>query len=379
MTDHPDLHDRIENALPEALAALPADLPPPPELDAAVLATAPPIRRGWPRWTAPIALAAGVLLGIGLAPSSAPTLTLTPGAHHIEGPATVVVPGGTLHLDGTAAIQFSQATEPNPGTVRDTPRTPATPEPTMFTPRDLLAAGSGAAVTIAILAGTGTWSASDASPDHVLTTGDALQVAPNRKVVRTVAVPPTTEDPQTLPAAKEQLAALRQRNTELEEARDALDFEVKALRGQLSAYGATATEWPDDLPDPYRPEPFTEWAESVIADVPGFAIAEVDCSEFPCLVLVESGPDAPLAEDGSIDWDAAGRAFADQKPPGVPEDTESSAGISVMETNKDGERSGVMVLYNAPDSHMADGIQERLQVRTRDAAQRLAEADATAQ
>ena len=92
---------------------------------------------------------------------------------------------------------------------------------------------------------------------------------------------------------------------------------MKALRGQLAAYGGTAAEWPDDLPEPFQPEPFTHWAETVTADLPGFDLMEVDCGEFPCLVVIEPGPDAPRTEDGSIDWHAAGEVFQTTPPPGT--------------------------------------------------------------
>jgi hypothetical protein len=378
MTHRPEdaeLTEAIEQALPDALAALPDMLPPPPHLDAAVLARpsrAP--RPGWKRWTLPAVLVAGVLLGVLGSPAPRPSLVLTDGSHRLEGPATVVLPGGVLELDGVVAVQIEGSREPAGGAVRGRGRTPPTLDPTMFSTRDLLAASSGATVTLALLAGTGTWTPSNASASSPLVTGEPL------KVVTATAGPMTENEPLTgtvqMSAPSVDPTTLEAENEELREQVAALDFEVKALRGQLSAYGGTIAEWPDDLPEAFQPEAFTQWAESVAAEVPGFSITEVDCNEFPCLVLILPDADAPLKEDGSIDWHAAGRAFQDERLPGLGEDERSSMGISVMETDDDGDRSGVMALYSLPEDHMTDMVQERLQVRSRDASQRLAERDA---
>lgn len=381
MTDRPDAPDlptAIEAALPEALATLPTDLPPPPALDAAVLAVSsthtPPPAPGWPRWTTAVALAAGVLLGVGLPSARETAVVLTPGAHLIEGPARVTLPGGTLLLDGTAAVRFDDIMEPVAGGARDTARTPPLPEPSMFTARDLLATSGGAAVTLAVLTGAGTWTASDMPEERPVRAGEALRVAAPDTPRPPTPVAAVTRAPITGEGIDDP-ADLRRENDALKASLAERDFEVKALRGQLAAYGGAVSEWPDDLPEAFEPERFTSWAEAVMAEVPGFGITEVDCGEFPCLVHIEATGDAPRTEDGAIDWEAAADAFQDQRPAGVTDDDKLALGISVQESeDDDGRVSSLMTLYNVPKDRMNDGVQERMQVRTRDAAQRLPEA-----
>jgi len=364
-----DVEQAIFDTLPDALGALSTEDTPPPGLDARVLTT-PPTAPAW--WRPVLAVAAGVLLGIGIggALATTPAHTLTPGRHIVQGPAELKVPGGVLALDGVVYVDLR---EPGGSVVRagghQDPDPRMSPMPTS---RDLIAAAAGAGVTFAVVQGTAAWTADGSEATTPIAQGEALTVKAGSAVPKAhQRVVVQTDGPTPTPAAgSRSVAELEDENAQLREELDALTFELKATQGQLAAYGAVATDWPDDLPEGFRPDPFSDWAEELVADIPGYSLAEVDCTEFPCLVVVQADADAPTKADGSVDWKVAAEAMQGENPPGVADGDKTSTGISIMEMDNDGERTGLMVMYTAPEGHIDDSVKGRLEVRTREAAER---------
>jgi hypothetical protein len=95
-------------------------------------------------------------------------------------------------------------------------------------------------------------------------------------------------------APDDTIARLRSRVGDLQRQLDATREELQASKvqgavasGQLSALQGTPIAWPDDVPDALRPEGFEAGLRAAIAPIEGAKVVEVDCSEYPCIGVVE--------------------------------------------------------------------------------------------
>lgn len=234
----------------------------------------------------------------------------------------------------------------------------------MLTTRDILSAAAGATVTLTVLAGTASWTPDGVANATALTAGDTLTAHADGRSTTERSRP--AQSPPTDVGASLTLA---EENVRLQEEVEALTFEIQALKGQLTAHGGMTAEWPADLPAAFEPEAFTAWAEDALADLPGLALAEVDCSEFPCLMLIQPTEDAPILTSGVIDWNHYAADFQSLVPPDAG--TNISSSIAVHASGSDDP--GVIIASVMPEDYAGQDISERLEVRSRDAVARLAE------
>ena len=265
--------------LPGLLAALPDDAPP-PELDAEILREDPP-RISFARY-APWALAAAFLL-FAVWPSGTPEqITMLSGQQLVEGPAVVHLANDvTVEVDGSAHIFV----EPSPELVRVT----GAKEKNM-TPKTLLAAAAGAAITITVYEGSALISSSDAAPVEV-EAGETHRIAGETTPPVTESLPTRTEN-ITLPQALERIDQL-----EAELAR--AEFEGSLAEGRIIQHEGIPQAWPDQVPPLLEPDTFADAIRGEVLKIPGAELVEVDCDEFPCLATVT----VPAVGDNS-DWGA---------------------------------------------------------------------------
>lgn len=75
----------------------------------------------------------------------------------------------------------------------------------------------------------------------------------------------------------------------------ALRDELELVRGLLVAHTGERLSWPADLVPSLTPEAMNERLEP-IAEAIEAAFVELDCAEYPCVLLVESADDEPYGE-----------------------------------------------------------------------------------
>lgn len=282
-------HDAVI-ALDAQLASLSDERTPPPELDARVLAAATPADappdlqaadapRGLPRAVVAAASAlAALLLGWALSTGEPPEIVLLDGSQHVSGSAVVVAGAYRLAIDGVARVDV----EPSHRLARAHEGT--TTEEAMR--RDLVMAGlAGAMVTVTVYEGRA-WLLSDGDADPSAATaiqaGERRVLAPARaEAARSVRAPAPAEP--TAPTAPDPADV------------EALLSAVQAASDPLSG---PPPDWPEH--DGFRSDAVRETLEDVF---PGTDI-RLDCSEFPCIGVVETGPDVSdaLAADLETHW-----------------------------------------------------------------------------
>ncbi len=76
---------------------------------------------------------------------------------------------------------------------------------------------------------------------------------------------------------------------------EALRREVPFLRGQLYSFTGEPLAWPDELPTAFREAAWRERVAAVSAGLGSATHVDLDCAEYPCVVLVEA--DDPAAVD----------------------------------------------------------------------------------
>lgn len=276
---------RVVSGLPEALADLPEEAPP-PALDRKVLAAAKPAvgrsRSGWlavAGWA--VAAAAAV---VALWPDPQPELILAAGHQWVDGEALLRAGDQLIEIDGAALVTV----EPSGGVARG-----AGAEVEMSAREAVVGALAGAVVTVAVYEGTARlWPASgDATAAEVVAAGEVRQVGasgPERQVRLSKA--PAGETPEQavarLTAERDQLAQA------LEEAR----FEGALTRGQLAQHQGEPIPWDDAIPAAFGPEAVEKGITAFLADHPELELANLDCDEFPCIATF-----SPTAAAGGAD------------------------------------------------------------------------------
>jgi|GEM_PF-1537323 len=274
-------------ALPAGLAgltdspppAMPRPGPPPPALAAISRTLAP--------WAA--AIAALALLGMWLRPAE--HRVLVDGSEWIDGHVSVLAGGVPVVVEGRARISV----EPPAALQRELQHN--SPEIAAMDKSHLLAALAGAAVAVTVYEGR----AAIDSPagDVVLEAGETWSSAPPapgapaQRVVR-VAGPEAATD-----AVPADLAA---RVAELERENQALRMAEAVQRGRVQSHEGTPQPWPEDLPAAFRPEGVEGLLDEVLAELGGSELlVDIDCDEYPCLVLLDSlDPDGGFGDVKAI-------------------------------------------------------------------------------
>ncbi|MCP4807425.1 MAG: hypothetical protein GY913_28825 [Proteobacteria bacterium] len=253
--------------LPGLLADLP-DEAPPADLDALVLTEDPP-RISLARY-APWALAAAFILFAVWPAGNATHSTLLSGQQLVEGPAVVHLAGDvTVEIDGVAHIFV----EPSPELVRVT----GVKEKNM-TPKHLLAAAAGAAITITVYEGTALISDSDAAPVEVQA-GDTHRIDGVAAAEPQAEPLPTRTADITLPQALERI-------DELEAALARSEFEGALVEGRIVQHEGLAQSWPDHVPSSLQPDAFADQLRKALSETDDADLVELDCDEFPCIATL---------------------------------------------------------------------------------------------
>lgn len=88
------------------------------------------------------------------------------------------------------------------------------------------------------------------------------------------------------------LPAAQARIRDLESQLAAAKLDAGLSHGALTTHEGTPQRWPDDASAPFRPDAFRARLEEAVRGVPGAAIAEVDCDEFPCVAALATVSEA---------------------------------------------------------------------------------------
>lgn len=321
-------------ALPDDLLSL-ADVTPPP-----VEPPAPRRANNTPAWIA--AAAALILLALWARPRPEPVLLH--GEQLVEGTLTVLAGDTRVAVNGRALISV----EPPEGFAREELRTPENP----MNRSHLAAALAGALVTVAVYEGSAVVTPATAEPVHVQageTTSVGNPATPQRRVVvqRAPGAATTSE--------LSELDALREENHALKSQLAASRFGGQLANARVELHEGKPLPWPEDVPASWQPDAFTASIEAAMAaaDIAGFPL-DIDCSEYPCLALIESSQ----LEDPPDDlWER----IVDSMKSSLGEDVRAGIQASTI-GDQNGNRSfGALSFF--PNDQPQEGVRERLNYR----------------
>jgi hypothetical protein len=355
-------------ALRHALDHLPEEAPPPHLVRAVVNASrGVPSRPAHvtpaaPAWrVVPWLVAAAALLVAGLqrgAPDPA-TISLVEGVVRVEGEGRLALDGMVVDFDGRARItrdlpvaghEAPADGEPAHRVVRASPASEDLMDRT-----HALSAAAGAALTIAVQAGTVTLRAPGAEP-VVVQAGETRTVGGQGPEAIMVARPhaqapiPASEPPSAT------IARLEGRVAELEQQLALAAATSAVARGQLEVEQGHPSLWPDDVPEAFRESAVTAAFRASIATHPGTELVSVDCAEYPCIAVLKPA-------DATEGWQNRMRPIIDAiSATAGPADLSVSA--SAME---DGDKHvAFMGVALAPENALRDeaGLDTRTRWRT---------------
>jgi hypothetical protein len=259
-------------ALPSELRQLPL-VAAPPALDHRVLGALerPEHPSRFPWW--PLAIAAGLVAGV-LVPRPAQRVVIERGSEIVDGRIDVRAAGVDVRVDGRTRISLEPVETP--------PRANSTEATDM---KPMLTGGAlGAIVTVAVYEGR-----ARVLDEHG--TGIDLRAGETRSVTTAVGLPAQRPAPKNEEQLRAQVDSLQK---ELDRAR----FEQALAKGQIAQHEGKARDFPEDLPDVLRPAGFGAALKDLVAGVEGASLLSVDCSEYPCVALVEFADDEGLGRSG---------------------------------------------------------------------------------
>jgi len=355
-------------ALRRALDHLPDEAPPPHLVRAVVAAsrgmpavpvTASPPPPAWR--VVPWLVAAAVLIAVGLwygAPKPA-TISLVEGVVRVEGEGTLALDGMVVDFDGRARITRDSPTPdlepPAPGEPARRVVRASTPLEDPMDRTHALSAAAGAALTIAVQAGTVTLRAPGTDP-VVVQAGETRTVGGQGPEAIMVLRPaaqapiPASEPPSAT------VARLERRVAELEEQLALAAATSAVARGQLEVEQGHPSLWPDDVPAAFRESAVTAAFRASIATHPGTELVSVDCAEYPCIAVLKPG-------DATEGWQSRMRPIIDEISAAAgPADLSVSA--AAMEDG--GKNVAFMGVALAPENALRDeaGLDTRTRWRT---------------
>jgi hypothetical protein len=342
------------------LAELPEEAPP-PGLDDAVLAaldrsadarvtpTANP-RWGWA--AGGLLLAAAALLALWLRAPAPTVMHVVAGDQLVDGVVAVMVGDNRVEIDGLARITV----EPAGGVAREWG---PNPEDSMTRTQTLAAVGAaaaGAVLTVAVYEGSAVIYDAEASPT-VLQAGETHATGPTTPAAAPRGIPVPPERPLPAGATEAQtIAHLRDRVDELEEALQQAEFTGALAQGQLVAHMGEPQQWPDDVRPELQPDLFEERLNAALEANPEANLVELDCSEYPCIAVIE-----PHTLDD--DWEDTLRTVPEAMAEGLED-----VGLSVFAAKMNGDdgEAGFMGFVVAPkeDSDRDSEVGARTHYRT---------------
>lgn len=306
--------------LPDGLADLPPILPP-PALDEAVLQqVAAPRRRRWP-WGVGAAAAAALALLVAW-PAPPGRVVLLSGQQLVEGDVVVEAAAAVVRVDGRALISV----EPADARLREGGQ-----EVENMNASHLIAAATGAAITVAVYEGTAVVQAGE--EPVTLSAGErhTLHEAPEaeRRVVREAAGEPLADlDIDTEDLAPEVAAYIAQ----LERENQVLQLERNLQEGALKAVEGTPQSWDDrDVVAAYQPESFEQAMATALEGSEDLELIGMDCEEYPCLAVIRSYADSP-------DWH---RELGDRIREGYSEVGAEKIGMGMWVHQSEGDEGAV--------------------------------------
>ncbi len=334
-------------ALPDALASLPLHAPP-PHLD--------PLPRRDHRLL-PWVAAAAALFALFVWSRPVPTQVLVQGSTWVDGTAAVLAGSHHVAVEGRALISV----EPPDALLREPS---GTPEIASMNSTHLVAALAGAALTVLVYEGRAVVTSADAGAEPVVV--EAGETHTSEPVVRRVVrreAPGSTSEPASP-------ALLQARIAELEGQLAAARLGGRMAQARVEAHEGAPQPWPEDLPPAWAPAAFESTLRAAI-DAEGMAaqLLSIDCSEFPCLALIEADPEA--SEDARFD-DV--KALIDRLK-GNEELGEAAAMLQGMVTRDDEGDHAVAGLALAPPERLDPELQSRLNYRLREAGEDARDSD----
>lgn len=328
-----------------ALSDLP-EIAPPPALDDLVLGRT---RREPQRSRRPLVAA----LAVGLAAAAAALVvqlpgqdlpakvTLARGDQIVEGRAEITADGVEIALDGRARISV----EPLPPPTRE-------PHPEIEEMKIIMSGVGGAAlgaiVTVAVLDGDAT------------VTGRNGEVATLSKGEKKVITPPSASNAafQIAEGASpaERIAALESEVDTLRQKLAEAEFTGAVARGQIARAQGEPSPWPSDVDPSYLPAAFEENLRAEIAKIPGLALHQLDCEEYPCVATL-------LGKDLDGDLEEKLKAL----PESLTASTYAGAGVwmglAKMETDAGVQSAAGLALM--PGGHgVSDATSDAIRTRT---------------
>jgi ferric-dicitrate binding protein FerR (iron transport regulator) len=312
------------------LRALPA-LRPPPELDLRAAGggrrPARPIR-WW--WGVPAAAAVAVALLVAWPSPERPQVVLARGEQVVTGHADVVAAGLPVAIDGVATV----VVEPAAGVARGT----GAEGPMKVVGSGVGGVVVGALVTVWVASGQVVVEDAEGTP-VVMTAGER----------RTFDAPAAGEAPRdgvpagVAPGSPEHVAALEAELAGLRAEVQRLQFSETLARGQLASLQGRPIPWPTDVAEAYRPAPLEASLRALVAKHPGLSLEALDCSEFPCVAILQT--------DGPIEpWKDRLSTLPKELTGDDPADV-----MMMISQSDDGETSkGAVTLAIAPEDTLGD-------------------------
>ncbi len=338
--------------LPAHLNDLPEE-PVPPELDTAVIEAITPEPRPVPqRWRpgaaalATAALAAATLFWAWPQP---PEFVIVDGGQRVTGDVTVWAADTQVQVDGDVWILV----EPAEGSVRR----PWTDTESPMDRTHLITGLAGAAVTVAVIQGSALVIPGSTSEAAVLVKTGETHTSEGAQVKR-VEVPAQPVRPAAAVSMDKEVVAYVD---SIEARLEALDLENAFLKGQLQTYEGTTQAWPEDVAPSLTPDGFQTALEAVAAQLEGFDLSDLDCSEYPCI-----GQFTGLGDPADVHQisEAMQGHLADQFD---DEDFDVMASIAIKQHEEDGPAGVSMQVVALDNAEEADpGMQQRLQRRMQD-------------
>jgi hypothetical protein len=327
------------HAVVDGLEALPTHVEPPSVVIQA------PARHPLHYVSALLAAALALLL---LWPQAPQSVVLGPGRSDLEGRLTVFAGDLVIDLDGHAAIFV----EPGAGMLRDAQRIP-TPQESEMSKSMVIAGMAGAAVTVMLYEGSAAVTGVDATATE-LVIGDARTFEGAAPAQR------PEIDPSQTDAAKAEW--MRQRVAELTAEIGAIQddlaterFAGQLVEAELQRVQGIPSEWTADVPDALRPARIEKELVEKVASMPGYQVAEVDCSEYPCVAAFEY-----TGDDQTLEWGSEVGEFVKQWADGNLDAASVSMNKSVF---KDDDQTDRFLLVAVGEEGMSEDVENRTDSR----------------
>lgn len=333
-----------------ALGGLAAELPPPgrprafgaatPEKSVRAPATAAGRARPWVFAAVAAAVAAGFTFALRPAP---PALAVLTGTTVVTGRSDVLVAGLPLSVDGRVRISV----EPPAGGARGSQAELETMDRS-----HLLSALVGSLVTVTVLEGHAHLAGSSEAAPLTLAAGESTAVT----------VGGAGRD-RSAPAAPKDLAAAQARIHDLEHQLAVAQLSAGLTRGALEAHEGKPQPWPTDAPAAYQPDAFRAKLDAAVRTVPDASVVDVDCDEFPCVVVLATTSEGDNWTDtlrGVHDAMAHDPGFGDVKV------------TAMAQAVDDGEGTNRLYAFALAPAPTSEALDTRTQVRAKAAMDELA-------